>query len=425
MWLTLLFSSNPLLAQVSSPGNTEGPKWYKGNLHTHSLWSDGDDFPEMITDWYKRRGYHFLCLSDHNILSIGDKWISQENLEKRGGTTALEKYRARFPGDWVECKGGPDAKDLLIRLKPLHEFRSSFEVSGEFLMIPSEEITDKGIHLNATNIAVVIEPQGGPSLLDQLRNNLRAVAAQVEQTGTRIVPHLNHPNLGGQGVSAEDLAGLVENHFFEVWNGVEGDGDLGSSCRHSLEKLWDITSSLRLSRYQSAPMYALATDDSHDYHGGQRARPGRGWIMVRAAELSVDALLDSLERGDFYASTGVELSSLEFDTTTGLLSIEICPQGDAVFTTNFIGTLRDFDSTTKPRIDPQTGETIPGILDYSTDVGQVLSTSNGLRCQYRLTGRELYVRAEVTSNRPPEFPTTESPFQKAWTQPVGWSLSED
>jgi hypothetical protein len=21
--------------------------WYKGNLHTHSLWSDGDDYPEI------------------------------------------------------------------------------------------------------------------------------------------------------------------------------------------------------------------------------------------------------------------------------------------------------------------------------------------------------------------------------------------
>src|SRR4051812_44910849 len=48
----------------------QGPekRWYKGNLHTHSLWSDGDDFPEMIADWYRARGYDFLALSDHNVL---------------------------------------------------------------------------------------------------------------------------------------------------------------------------------------------------------------------------------------------------------------------------------------------------------------------------------------------------------------------
>gem|GEM_PF-5552938 len=48
--------------------HAQQPKWFKGNTHTHSLWSDGNDFPEMITDWYKRHGYNFLAISDHNIL---------------------------------------------------------------------------------------------------------------------------------------------------------------------------------------------------------------------------------------------------------------------------------------------------------------------------------------------------------------------
>ena len=46
-------------------------RWWKGNLHTHTLWSDGDDFPEMVVDWYKSRGYDFLALSDHNTLQLG------------------------------------------------------------------------------------------------------------------------------------------------------------------------------------------------------------------------------------------------------------------------------------------------------------------------------------------------------------------
>ena len=49
-------------------------RWFKGNTHTHTLWSDGDDLPESVADWYKRHGYHFLVLSDHNILSRGEKW---------------------------------------------------------------------------------------------------------------------------------------------------------------------------------------------------------------------------------------------------------------------------------------------------------------------------------------------------------------
>src|SRR5437016_9038026 len=77
------------------------PRFWKGNLHTHSFWSDGDDFPEMIADWYKRNGYNFLTLSDHNILSEGQKWI---DITPGKGTRelALKKYLDRFGAGWVE-----------------------------------------------------------------------------------------------------------------------------------------------------------------------------------------------------------------------------------------------------------------------------------------------------------------------------------
>ena len=57
------------------PAVAQGPKWLKGNLHTHSLWSDGDDFPEMIGDWYKRNGYQFLALTEHNVIAEKERWI--------------------------------------------------------------------------------------------------------------------------------------------------------------------------------------------------------------------------------------------------------------------------------------------------------------------------------------------------------------
>src|SRR5438132_1176146 len=74
----------PLLRQ-------DGPRWWKGNLHTHSFWSDGDDFPEMIADWYKRHGYQFLSLTDHNVLSEGERWIDVV-AGKSNRALALKKY---------------------------------------------------------------------------------------------------------------------------------------------------------------------------------------------------------------------------------------------------------------------------------------------------------------------------------------------
>lgn len=393
-------------------------RWWKGNLHTHSLWSDGNDFPDMIADWYRQRDYHFLALSDHNILSQGEKWMKLSAIEKRS-KEAFPKYLKRFGHEWVETRGSRDEGTFEVRLKPLSEVRTRVEAAGEFLMIQSEEITDKGVHINATNIAEVIEPQGGSSIRETIQNNLRAVDAQAKRLGRIIIPHLNHPNLGDKGISAEDLAAIIQDEFFEVYNGVEGDGDLGSDRRHSLETLWDITSTLRLSKFNAAPMFALATDDSHNYHGGQKAAPGRGWVVVKAKFLSPESIVKALQQGDFYASSGVTLERVEFDPESQTLSIEIQPDGDAVFTTQFIGTPVDFDEKTTPRTDDE-GNPVEGTLDYSDDVGRVFDEQTGLRVSYQLTGKELYVRAVITSDQVPESPTSESPLQKAWTQPCGW-----
>ena len=180
-------------------------RWYKGNLHTHSLWSDGNDFPEMICDWYARHGYDFLALSDHNILSEGEKWVSEDTPSKRGAIEALKRYRARFGDDWVETRG--EEGQLEIRLKTLGEFRSLFEKPGEFLLIQAEEITDHfgslPVHVNANNLMQLIRPQGGESLRATIANNLIAVQRQSLRLNRPILAHLNHPNFG-YAVTAED-----------------------------------------------------------------------------------------------------------------------------------------------------------------------------------------------------------------------------
>ncbi len=43
----LLLCLVPLAAHAAEPT----ARWWKGNLHTHSLWSDGDEYPEVITEW--------------------------------------------------------------------------------------------------------------------------------------------------------------------------------------------------------------------------------------------------------------------------------------------------------------------------------------------------------------------------------------
>ena len=408
------------LAPASPDARGQEARWWKGNLHTHSFWSDGNDFPEMIADWYKEHGYHFLALSDHNVLSKGEKWMSAKAINDRARSDAVARYVERFGEEWVETRG--EGESLEVRLRPLEEFRALFEEEGRFLMIQSEEISDSfarlPIHLNAANIQEVIPPQGGEAVADTLRNNLRAVEEQEQRTGEPILPHLNHPNFGW-AFTAEDLLDVLEERFFEVFNGHTGTNNEGDSLRAGTEEIWDIVNTFRIARLGAPPLFGLAVDDSHHYHGKQHvSEPGRGWVMVRAQSLETHALIDAMERGEFYASTGVILNEVRFDAESQRISIEIEPDGDASFTTYFIGTREGFDDSHQPRA--RDGVPIRTTEQYSEDVGRVLASEIGLNPTYALQGDELYVRAVVVSSGDHADPHLAPMKQKAWTQPFGW-----
>ncbi|MEE9170618.1 MAG: histidinol-phosphatase [bacterium] len=391
----------------------QGPLWWKGNLHTHSLWSDGDDYPEMVVDWYKSHGYHFLALSDHNVLSTGEKWT---NVPEGGDRMqAYGNYLDRFGAEWVVEKQKGDS--LFVRLKTLEEFRGLFEEPGQFLLIQGEEITDrfetKPVHVNATNLRELVPPQGGGSVLEVMQNNVNAVLAQRERTGQSMFPHINHPNYGW-AVAVEDLIGLQGEKFFEVYNGHPAVHNEGDSLHPSTERMWDIILTERVERGDGV-MYGIAVDDAHNYRAldSNHSNPGRGWVMVRARELTPDAIIIAMEAGDFYSSTGVLLEDIRFEDNT--ISLTIQSQEGVSFKTRFIGTRKGYS----PPNEVLTGDEDASVRRiYSKEIGVVLAEVAGASPSYNATGDEIYIRAKIISSKPKANPYQEGEMEAAWTQPV-------
>ncbi len=424
----------PLAAADDVIPNSPAPRWWKGNLHTHSLWSDGDDFPEMIAERYRTRDYNFLALTDHNVLSQGIRWMKVADVTKRGGNDVLSKYQARFGTNWVELRGDAAAQE--VRLKPFDEYRALIDERGKFLLIPAEEISDKSegvpVHMNASNLRDVIQPLGGATVRETIENNLRQVEEQAKTADREILAHLNHPNFGW-AITAEDIAHAVTERHFEVYNGHPGVNQPGDEHRPSIDRLWDIANTIRLSHLAAPPLYGLATDDSHHYHEKKNgSRPFRGWQMVRATHLTPEHIIRAIKAGDSYASSGVVLSELKYDPQAKTIELAIRPDEGATFETQFIGTLRGFDDKSEPTLSSggkpladKGGKPLRVSRKYSGQVGQVLATAEGLTAKYTLTGKELYVRAVVTSSKPPVDPSFSGQMQQAWTQPVGWEALLD
>jgi hypothetical protein len=400
----LLLAALPARLHAQSEPPTPPAPWFKGNLHTHTLWSDGNELPELVADWYKQQGYHFLALSDHNVLQVGEKWIKVDSVIARGGRRSLGNSKARFGEGFVETRTNADGKTE-VRLKRLDEIRAVLDEPGRFLMLASEEISDKldtlPVHINATNLGEQIAPQGGTSVRDVMRNNLRAVQEQAVRLARPVLAHLNHPNFYW-AITAEDLAHVVEERFFEVFNGHPSVHQEGDAEHASIEKLWDIANTLRIAELKAPPLYGVATDDSHTYHAVNVADPipGRGYVMVQAAELSAEIL------------TSVSLTS---DTIA--LRIEAKP--GTTYVTRFLGTRRGYDRSVQPVVDGA-GQVVRATQRYSPEIGVSFAEATGPEPHFRLRGDELYVRAVVTASTPHARPTWAGQREQAWTQPVGW-----
>ena len=389
-------------------------RWWKGNTHAHTLWSDGDDFPEMVADWYRAHGYQFLALTDHNTVADEERWwpVSATGL----GAEAYRKYRDRFPRAATERRTGDT---LSVRLRRPAEYRANLDEPARFLVVDGEEITQylagKGAHMNALNVAEVIPEQQGTTLLEILRHDLAQVRDQERRRTREIVAVLNHPNfLWSQ--TAEDLLALDDLRFFEVYNGHPLVNVRGDQLHAGTERIWDIVLTRRLSREPAAGMlYGVATDDAHDYHrfAPSQRNPGRGWIMVRAPRLESDALMAAMKRGDFYASTGVE--GLELRRDGRRLTLRVRGRPGVTYVTQFIGTRAGYD-TTSVAVTDSAGTLLT--RRYSADVGTVLGESRGTSAVYTMRGDELYVRARVVSSKRKTNPSFDGEVEMAWTQPL-------
>lgn len=393
----------PLVAQ-----DYDTKPWFKGNTHTHSLWSDGNDFPEMIFDWYRSHGYDFVAMTDHNTLQIGDKWLDLESIQKRQkavGPNAITKAEKRFGKDWLN-RETRDGKEGIV-LKTLAECRTLLEKPGEFYLLPAEEMSNSGgkkpIHINILNLDEAIPPvkDDARSTREVMHLSMRAIGEHIEKSKRPILAHLNHPNFQW-AFTAEDLADVAEGAYFEVYNGHPSVHHNGDETRPGVEEIWDIANTIRIAEMKAPPLLAVASDDAHTYHG-EDVSPGRGWIMVGAEDLSGDAIINAMLARKFYASSGVTFDGIRYDAATRTLSLDITPIDGVEYSTNFLGTRAGYDATAK-----------------ETGIGEVFATLPGNKVSYVVPEDVLYLRATVTSTRKHPNPSFQDQHEQAWVQPVGW-----
>jgi hypothetical protein len=186
-----------------------------------------------------------------------------------------------------------------------HWVRTVERSTRKTLVIPSVELnaTCGGPEHDAHVLALGVEAD--PEIPETEFAPLQEVVDWIRANGG--LPYLAHTYWSGlrtdQWETCDGLLGI------EVWNsGCELEIGRGDASVHWDEALEAVRA-----------LWALATDDSH--HPGYDS--GFAWTMVRAADRSQEAVLESLRNGCFYGSTGPELHSVEKDD--GHVTVECSP----------------------------------------------------------------------------------------------------
>lgn len=315
----------------ASPAPAE---WFQGNTHTHTINSDGDSTPDAVVRWYREHGYDFVFITDHGMI------------------TNVEPLNTLFGGD------------------------------GQFLVLAGEEVTSNSkspelhVHVNALEPKSKIAARKGANARDTLQMDLDAIAAGGGMA------QINHPNFFWQ-LTADDIAAVRGARLLEIMNMHPIVNSLGAGPgAPSAEEMWDQV----LSRGMA--IWGVASDDMHQLKesgsstagtAGQGAVPGRGWIVVRAEHLKTDEIMAAIEKGDFYASTGVALKDYHADSKQITIKVQAREEYREKYRIQFIG-----------------------------NHGKILQDATAESSVYEIKGNEGYVRGRITSSN----------GQAAWTQPV-------
>lgn len=327
------------------PSFAEDLRWYKGNTHAHTtLCGHADSPPSVVAQWYHDNGYNFAILSEHN------KFIDPKTVKLKG------------------------------------------DVRKDFLLLPGEEVTGhKTVHSTAMNVNRLV-----PWNFNH-EHRSKIIQKHVDETikagGSTI---LNHPNFGW-AIQAKDMLPVKKLYLFELYNGHPSVHSFGDHRHPSTEQLWDDLLT------QGMTIYGVGSDDAH--HFGQwnpgKSNPGRGWVMVRAKELTSDAITDAMTRGNFYASSGVMLKKV----VRGPKRIEIEVDEKAT----------DKELASPILIGRKVKQGKPGYLvEFIGPKGKVVRTS--LETKASCPANLPYLRGKVTRRTRQKDGTLLEHY--AWTQPI-------
>lgn len=257
----------------------DGLPEFKANLHCHTTLSDGRLTPQEIKKSYMDAGYSVVAYSDHDVFHTHNDLTDERFL-------SINAYESSIDDRANPCS----------HTRKVYHFCCFAKTDGSEYkeLLPVPDYRDKAA--------------------------INAYIAALNDSGFLV--QYNHPVWSLQ--ESDDLHGIRGLWGTEVFNysaTIDGtDGNQGF--------MYDVL--LR----DGNRLFCTATDDNHNAYpfGHEQCDSFGGYIMIRAEKLDYPTVIDALERGAFYASSGAQIHDLYIED--GKLKVTCSPARHILFTDN-------------------------------------------------------------------------------------------
>ena len=254
--------------------------FYKGNLHCHTVFSDGHKTPEEIKELYMSKGYSFVAYTDHEHI-INQSHLTDENFVALVGCEVAIK---EFPNLSTMVK-----RDMKVTHLNFYSLDPTVDVTPCYSSVYDNKIKDF-----FRDQIKYEEDCDRPYTVECINSLIETVKSKG------FLVSYNHPTWSLE--TALDYVNYKNLDFVEIYNHSCYANGLAIDDEHVFSEMLSLGNKL----------YCTAADDNHNPNTGKKDTAG-GWVVINSDKLDYASIMNALQSGEFYASTGPEIYEITRD----------------------------------------------------------------------------------------------------------------
>lgn len=255
----------------------ENGKFYKANMHCHTVLSDGNLTAQEVKEAYLAHGYSVVAFTDHEALLDHSDLTDERFIALNGYETAIK-----------QINGVSTLKATTMPVHHINFIKKKPHDTVQFCFFPAN-FTPGRCKEHLPFLSYV----GEICEYEYTADFFKHLTDEAHKNGCLV--HYNHPRWSLQ--TANDLLGL---------EGFDGLEIMNTGCRYHGD--FDASIYEELLRAGKTP-YIVGGDDNHN--GGKSFEDSfGGFTMICAESFTYEGMTDALEKGNAYVSSGPEIRAM-------------------------------------------------------------------------------------------------------------------